>query len=152
MSYIKCSNEIENLLKNVYYQYYLYQSNNKKESDNDVPVVMKKILKYQYVVNRYNTLATEEKRRKKEEELKQVNQVNKKVKKEKKYNYNLKDLQYLKANEEYIRAHVYDVLDEALKMKEKNQKSQGKKILEELESWLIKNDRGKNNDYIFFLF
>ena len=77
MSYIKCSNEIENLLKNVYYQYYLYQSNNKKESDNDVPVVMKKILKYQYVVNRYNTLAKEEKRRKKEEELKQVNQVNK---------------------------------------------------------------------------
>ena len=77
MSFIKCSNEIENLLKNVYYQYYLYQSNNKKESDNDVPVVMKKILKYQYVVNRYNTLAKEEKRRKKEEELKQVNQVNK---------------------------------------------------------------------------
>ena len=77
MSYIKCSNEIENLLKNVYYQYYLYQSNNKKESDNDVPVVMKKILKYQYVVNRYNTLAKEEKRRKKEEELKQVNQANK---------------------------------------------------------------------------
>jgi hypothetical protein len=77
MSYIKCSNEIENLLKNVYYQYYLYQSNNKKESDNDAPVVMKKILKYQYVVNRYNTLAKEEKRRKKEEELKQVNQFNK---------------------------------------------------------------------------
>ena len=77
ISYLKCSNEIENLLKNVYYQYYLYQSNNKKESDNDVPVVMKKILKYQYVVNRYNTLAKEEKRRKKEEELKQVNQMNK---------------------------------------------------------------------------
>ena len=77
ISYLKCSNEIENLLRNVYYQYYLYQSNNKKESDNDVPVVMKKILKYQYVVNRYNTLAKEEKRRKKEEELKQVNQVNK---------------------------------------------------------------------------
>ena len=31
---------------------------------------MKKILKYQYVVNRYNTLVKEEKRRKKEEELK----------------------------------------------------------------------------------
>ena len=77
ISYLKCSNEIENLLRNVYYQYYLYQCNNKKENDNDVPVVMKKILKYQYVVNRYNTLAKEEKRRKKEEELKQVNQMNK---------------------------------------------------------------------------
>ena len=56
-----------------------------------------------------------------------ISQNNKKVKKEKKYNYNLKDLQYLKANEEYIRVHVYDILDEALKMKEKNQKFQGKK-------------------------
>ena len=33
-------------------------------------------------------------------------------------------------------------------MKEKNQKYQGKKILEELENWLIKNNRGKNSDYI----
>ena len=58
-----------------------------------------------------------------------ISQNNKKIKKEKKYNYCLKDLQYSKANEEYIRVHVYDVLDEALKMKEKYQ---GKKILEEL--------------------
>lgn len=57
-------------------------------------------------------------------------------------------MQYTKANDEYIRVHVYDILDEALKMKEKNQKYQGKKILEELESWLIKNYRGKNNDYL----
>ena len=93
ISYLKCSQEIENLLRNVYCQYYLYQCNNQKnenDSNNknnnnnnnnnnnkDVPIVMKKILKYQYVVNRYNTLAKEEKRRKKEEELKQINQVNK---------------------------------------------------------------------------
>ena len=88
ISYLKCSQEIENLLRNVYCQYYLYQCNNKKNendsnnnndntNNNDAPIVMKKILKYQYVVNRYNTLAKEEKRRKKEEELKQVNQVNK---------------------------------------------------------------------------
>ena len=44
--------------------------------------------------------------------------------------------------------HVYDVLEEALNMKEKNQKDQGKKLLEELESWLIKNNKGKNNNYI----
>ena len=79
-SYYKCSQDIENLLRGVYHQYYLYQCNNKKNnSDNNdnCPIVMKKILKYQYVVNRYNTLAKEEKRRKKEEEMKQVNQVNK---------------------------------------------------------------------------
>ena len=77
-----------------------------------------------------------------------ISQNNKKVKKEKKYNYCFKDLQYLKANEEYIRVHVYDILEKALKMKEKNQKDQGKKLLEELESWLIKNSSGKNKDYI----
>ena len=75
-SYVRCSNEIENLLKNVYYQYYLYQCNNKDKNNNE-PIVMKKILKYPYVVNRINTLVKEEKRRKKEEELKQINQENK---------------------------------------------------------------------------
>ena len=87
ISYIKCSQAIENLLLHVYYQYYLYQYNsflkeqqNKNNNDNkDIkdkngcPVVMKKILKYQYVVNRFNTLVKEEKRRK-EEELKNANQ------------------------------------------------------------------------------
>ena len=94
LSYMRCSQAIENLLLNVYYQYYLYQCNNassennnninkdninnKKEikDKNGCPIVMKKILKYQYVVNRYNTLVKEEKRRKKEEELKNSNQNN----------------------------------------------------------------------------
>ena len=92
LSYMRCSQAIENLLLNVYYQYYLYQCNNasseknntvnndninnKKEikDKNGCPIIMKKILKYQYVVNRYNTLVKEEKRRKKEEELKNSNQ------------------------------------------------------------------------------
>ena len=47
---------------------------------NGFPIVMKTILKYPYVVNRYNTLVKEEKRRKKEEEMKNsiqnVNQKN----------------------------------------------------------------------------
>ena len=99
ISYLRCSQAIENLLLHVYYQYYLYQCNiaglEKKDSNNNLnsninininnkelkdkngcPIVMKKILKYQYVVNRFNTLVKEEKRRKKEEELKNVNQNN----------------------------------------------------------------------------
>jgi hypothetical protein len=96
LSYMRCSQAIENLLLHVYYQYYLYQCNNasidkndnsnnnsdnlnnKKEmkDKNGCPIIMKKILKYQYVVNRYNTLVKEEKRRKKEEELKNSNQIN----------------------------------------------------------------------------
>ena len=94
LSYMRCSQAIENLLLNVYYQYYLYQCNNassEKNNNNNInndninnkkeikdkngcPIIMKKILKYQYVVNRYNTLVKEEKRRKKEEELKNSNQ------------------------------------------------------------------------------
>ena len=103
ISYLRCSQAIENLLLHVYYQYYIYQCNtagfDKKDNNNNndglndnnnniinsnkelkdkngCPIVMKKILKYQYVVNRYNTLVKEEKRRKKEEELKNVNQNN----------------------------------------------------------------------------
>ena len=96
LSYMRCSQAIENLLLQVYYQYYIYQCNNaaieKKESNiiddnfnnkkeykdkNGCPIIMKKILKYQYVVNRYNTLVKEEKRRKKEEEdSKYLNQKN----------------------------------------------------------------------------
>ena len=97
LSYMKCSQAIENLLLHVYYQYYLYQCNNASNDKNDnnnnnnndnlnnkkemkdkngCPIIMKKILKYQYVVNRYNTLVKEEKRRKKEEELRNSNQIN----------------------------------------------------------------------------
>ena len=88
LSYMRCSKAIENLLLQVYYQYYLFQcnninveksdkNNNKEIKDkNGFPIIMKKILKYHYVVNRYNTLVKEEKRKKKEEELKQMNQNN----------------------------------------------------------------------------
>ena len=77
-----------------------------------------------------------------------ISQNNKKIKKEKKYLYSLKDINYIKANEEYIRVYVYDTLDQALKLKEKNQDNQGKMLLDKLENWLIKNYKGKN-DYYF---
>ena len=77
-----------------------------------------------------------------------ISQNNKIVKKEKKYNYSLTDLQSSKANEEYIRVYVYDVLDEALKLKEKNQKNQGKFLLDKLENWLLKNYNGQNKYYL----
>ena len=77
-----------------------------------------------------------------------ISQNNKKVKKEKKYIYNLKDLQYSKANEEYIRVYVYDTLDKALKLKERHQDEQGKLLLDKLENWLLKNYKGKNEYYL----
>ena len=69
-SFSRCSNAIENILLRIYYQYYLYQykiyleNNKNNNNNNNSPISMKKILKYHYVVNRYNTLAKEEKKKK----------------------------------------------------------------------------------------
>ena len=94
ISFTNCSMEIENLLQQIYYKYYTYQCKNYMEHkkvkninsdnkfENNTPIVMKKILKYHYVVDRNNTLIKEEKRRKKEEKL------NKKNKNEEMFNKN----------------------------------------------------------------
>ena len=72
-TFSRCSNAIESILLRIYYQYYLYQckcyleKNNENNNNNNLdylPISMKKILKYHYVVNRYNTLAKEEKKKK----------------------------------------------------------------------------------------
>ena len=72
LSFTRCSYAIESLLLKIYYDYYMYQckmyADKKNDSSNYPPITLKKILKYQYTVNRYNTLVKEEKRRKKEEE------------------------------------------------------------------------------------
>ena len=77
-----------------------------------------------------------------------ISQNNKKIKKAKKYYYSLKDLQYSKANEEYIRVYVYDILDKALKLQERNQNDEGKMLLDKLENWLMQNYKGKNEYYL----
>ena len=73
---------------------------------------------------------------------------NKKIQKEIIYKYELKDTEYIKANEEFTRAYVYSTLDEAIKFKDKNEKEKGKKILEDLKKWLSNNDKEKNEKYI----
>ena len=73
---------------------------------------------------------------------------NKKIHKEIIYKYELKDTEYIKANEEFTRAYVYSVLEEAIKLKDKYENQKGKKILEDLEKWLSKNDKDKNAKYI----
>ena len=60
----------------------------------------------------------------------------------------LKDTEYIKANEEFTRAYVYSVLDEAIKLKDRYENAKGKKILEDLEEWLSKNGKEKNAKYI----
>jgi len=73
---------------------------------------------------------------------------NKKMNKELTYKYELKDTEYIKANEEFTRAYVYSVLDEAIKLKDKYENAKGKKLLEDLEKWLSQNDKVKNEKYI----
>ena len=76
-----------------------------------------------------------------------IEQNNKKIQKEIKYKYQLKDTEYIKANEEFTRAYVYYILDEAIKLKDRNDCTKGKKMLEDLEKWLS-NDKVKNEKYI----
>ena len=77
-----------------------------------------------------------------------IEQNNKKIQKEIKYKYQLKDIEYIKANEEFTRAYVYNTLDEAIKLKDKNESEKGKKMLENLEKWLSNNDKVDNKKYI----
>jgi Mg-chelatase subunit ChlD len=66
----------------------------------------------------------------------------------KKYKYELKDLQYPKANEEYIRSQVYDVLEKALKSRESSNNEESKKLLKDMEEWLKKNYTGEHKEYL----
>ena len=65
-----------------------------------------------------------------------------------KYIYELKDLKFAKANEEYIRSQTYDVLEKALHLREKNKFEEGKKLLKDMKDWLEKNYKGENNNYL----
>ena len=46
-----------------------------------------------------------------------------------KYKYELKSLNYVKANEEYIRSKVYSILEEVMKLNEMEQKSKVKNFI-----------------------
>ena len=64
------------------------------------------------------------------------------------YKYEITDLNFAKANEEYIRSHVYDVLEEAVKLRENYKYEEGKKMLKDLKEWIKNNYKGNNKDYL----
>ena len=64
------------------------------------------------------------------------------------YKYQIKDLQFAKANEEYIRCQTYDILERALKLRDDNKYEEGKKLLKEMRTWLEKNYKGENKTYL----
>lgn len=65
-----------------------------------------------------------------------------------KYKYELTDIQISKANDEYIRSQVYFILSEALKLRENNNNNKAKKLLDNMENWLKKNNNEKNKTYL----
>ena len=77
-----------------------------------------------------------------------ITQNNKLITKKQNYLYKLKDLNCNKANEEYIRVYVYFILDETMKLKDRNETQKGIKKLEALETWLIQNYPLKNKEYL----
>ena len=65
-----------------------------------------------------------------------------------KYKWELKDLNFAKANEEYIRSQTYDVLERAIKLRESDKVKEGQKLLKEMREWLEKNYKGDNKAFL----
>ena len=65
-----------------------------------------------------------------------------------KYKWELKDLNFGKANEEYIRSQTYDVLERAIKLRESDKVKEGQKLLKEMREWLEKNYKGHNKAFL----
>jgi hypothetical protein len=64
------------------------------------------------------------------------------------YKYELKSINYEKANEEYIRSHVYSVLDEVMQLKEKGDELKAKQLLKEIKEWIKTNYKGNDMQLI----
>ena len=74
--------------------------------------------------------------------------TNKKITINAKYIYAIKDLNFAKANEEYIRSQTYDVLEKAVKLRENDKLTEGKEMLKKMREWLEKNYHGENKNYL----
>ena len=77
--------------------------------------------------------------------------LNNELKKKKffyKNNPNPNDEEKNKANEEYIRSNVYDVLDQALKLREKHKNKEANNLLTKMEEWIKINYKGNNKFYL----
>ena len=77
-----------------------------------------------------------------------MNMNNKLVKKTFIYTYMPNEGNKDKANEEYIRSQVYYILDEALKLREKNKNKEADDLLSNMEDWIKTNYKGNNKFYL----
>ena len=69
------------------------------------------------------------------------------------YKYTLDDKNKNKANKEYVRSQVYDVIDKSLDLKRNSQKEEAKTVLDEMKNWLVDNKQiyQDNNSENLFL-
>ena len=79
---------------------------------------------------------------------KDINNNNNVIFKNIKYKYELQSLNYAKANEEYIRSHVYSVLDEIMKLRVKGERTKAKELLNNIKFWIKNNYKGNNKDLL----
>ena len=79
---------------------------------------------------------------------KDINNNNNVIFKNIKYKYELQSLNYAKANEEYIRSHVYSVLDEIMKLRVKGERNKAKELLNNIKFWIKNNYKGNNKDLL----
>ena len=81
-------------------------------------------------------------------EYEDISQNNKIINEYIKYNYELSSLNYKKANEEYIRSQVYDILAQVMKLRENGEKDKAKEMLDEIKEWINTKYEGDNKDYL----
>ena len=68
------------------------------------------------------------------------------------YKYTLNDANKKKANNEYVRSQVYDVIDKSLDLKHNSQNQEAKAILNEMKNWLNNNNeiyQDSNSENLF---
>ena len=67
------------------------------------------------------------------------------------YKYCLTDINYAKANEEYIRCQVYSVIDQSLEFRNNYKINEGQKCLNEMRNWLINNKKENTSQHELLL-
>jgi len=68
------------------------------------------------------------------------------------YKYTSNDTNKSKANYEYIRSQVYDVIDKSINLKHNSQNQEAKTVLNNMKNWLVDNNQiyqDSNNDNLF---
>jgi uncharacterized protein YegL len=68
------------------------------------------------------------------------------------YKYALNDANKSKANNEYVRSKVYDVIDKSQDLKHNSQNQEAKEVLNEMKNWLVDNNeiyQDSNSENLF---